>query len=489
MATAKSKKQKLLIQDLLSNPTIYTRCSSILDPKYFDQEYEVVVSYIHKYFEKYKATPAVDLLDAEFDIEFEETKRMSRDRVEASCDEIEKFCKESAVTEAVYQSLTDLDKGEYSAVLDRVTKAVSISLQRDMGVNVFDNPEERMRSLIEEFTPIPTGIDGIDKPLDGGLIRKQFTLFSANSGGGKSVMLANIGANYAEAGYNVVYITLELTPEMIFLRLASIMSGYDASKWKEHIPEMAANLVKINDNGAGMYVLKRLPQGATPADIRSFLTYYEMEFGNTPDVLLIDYLDLLNPNGGISNIGVFEQDKQKSEQTVEILHDYDCIGVSASQQNRDGLRLSSPDQTVIAGGISKINTVDNYISLFMDDTMRLQGEMNAYFLKTRSSSGVGKFSMLNFNTSNLRISDPRDGAQTNVMPTKSSKVSDEVSNLIKQAEQPTAEIEGLPDDDKSSTAKPPQSLFDDDDDDPIMPELTDEEGDELLKLMDQINGD
>jgi replicative DNA helicase len=500
MSTANSKKQRLLIQDLISNPLIYTRCASILEPSYFDQEYEAVVAYVHKYYEKYKALPTVDQIDAELDIELEETKKMSADRIESTCDEIEKFCKETAVKDAVYASLEDLDEGQYSKVLDRVSKAVSVSLQRDMGVNVWDDPEKRLRSLVEHYTPIPTGIAGLDKPLGGGLMRQQFTLFSANSGGGKSIMLSNLGANFALRNYNVLYISLELPPEMIFLRLASIITGHDASTWKENIPTIAADMSLRHSNGVGSYMIKRLPQQSTPADVRSYLTYYGMEYGYAPDILLLDYLDLMSPNGGTRNIGVFEQDKFKAEQCSEILVDYDCIGASASQQNREGLRMASPDQGVIAGGISKVNTVDNYISLNMTDEMRLQGEMNAFFLKTRSSSGVGKASMLHFNTNNLRISDHEKGTQTSVMPTGRKEVPDSVKEIMAAAADP--DIKGLPGEEplEPETVKhdPFTGFYDDEPEEvqedtfkeaePILPVDT-SRGEALLRLMDELKGD
>jgi|AntRauTorcE11897_2_1112592.scaffolds.fasta_scaffold00046_38 hypothetical protein len=490
---ANNKKQKLIIQDLLSSPEIYTRTSGILKPSYFDQEYEPIVAFIHEYYGKYSATPAVDQIAAEFDLEIEATVKVSRDRVESTCDDIEKFCKETAVKEAIYNSLEDIENQEMSRVLARVTEAVNISLQRDMGVDLFNNPEELLRSLIDDFTPIPTGIDGIDGPLDGGLIRQQFTLFSANSGGGKSVMLANIGANYALRGYDVLYISLELPAEMVFLRLASIISGYDTSNWKGHIPEISSGIIHAkNSAGGGSYIIKKMSQHSTAADFRSYLSFYEMEYGKLPDVFLVDYLDLMDPNSGAGNLGIFEQDKRKSEEVVDILQEYDMIGISASQQNRDAISMTSPNQSIIAGGISKVNTVDNYISLFMDDTMRLEGEMNAYFLKTRSSRGVGHCSILNFNSTNLRISN-LDGGGSGVMPRKRKAKADMEDALAKINEPKVPEeilvngLPGMPEDDEPEV----RPMFDDADQPPIMPKIkaTHEDFDELQNLIKDFAGE
>lgn len=493
MATAGTKKQKLIIQDIISSPEIYNRTAGILLPDYFDQEYGPVVEYIHRYYRQYGDTPKIDQIDAELDIEFSKTDRITKDRIESTCDEIEKFCRETALREAVFAALPLIDDGNMSKVLSLVTDALNVSLQRDMGIDIYDDPEERLKALIEDYTPIPTLIGGIDGPLDGGLIRKTFTLFSANSGGGKSVMLANIGANFASQGLHVVYLSLELPAEMVFLRLASIVTGHDAATWKTHIPEIAGGIIQAkNNNNGGSYLVKRLPQHSTAADIRSFLSFYEMEYDRVPDVLVLDYLDLMDPNGGVSGIGIHEQDKRKSEEVVEILHEYDMIGCSASQQNRDALNIATPNHSIIAGGISKINTVDNYISLFMDDTLRLQGEMNAYFLKTRSSSGVGKCSVLNFNTQNLRIHDPQGGTQSSVMPLKR-KDKTGIEAALEQVEgdgKVTADVSGLPgiEDNVTQVKEPPASLFDDDGQEPIMPKIkvTEKDAQGLIDLMSKL---
>ena len=150
MPTSNTKKQKLIIQDILSSVELYTRVANILKREYFDKDYGLVVDFIHKYYSKYNSVPDADILDAEFDIEFE-PKKLSRDRLQSSSDEIEMFCRESAVRDAIYSSLEDVDNQRMSVVLDRISKAVNVSLQRDMGIDVFFEPEERLESLVEIF--------------------------------------------------------------------------------------------------------------------------------------------------------------------------------------------------------------------------------------------------------------------------------------------------------------------------------------------------
>ena len=407
-----SKEQKLIIDYLLSSGEVYALCAPIISNEYFDPEYRNVIQYIKDYSEKYGTTPNFDLVNAKFDLGFAE-RHLTSAEIKSSCDEIEFFCQQQGLTQAVLMGVDDIENGNFGAMRERINKASAISLQKDMGVEMFDNPEEYLLSLIDTDIYYSTGIQVFDDNLDGGLARKQFTLFSANSGVGKSVMLSNLGANYSIGhGMNVVYISLELPEPMIFKRNAFIMTGVNTKAWKEKIAAISSKIKGIKNDGAGTFRVKRLPTGCTCNDIRSYLKQYELEYKRKPDVIIIDYLDLMRPNEGIKNLSISDQDKLKAEQVSQLLHDYDAIGISASQQNREALKATSPDQSVIAGGMTKVNTVDNFISLVMDSALRAKGEMMAFFLKTRSSDGVGKMVMLSFDAACLRIGDIAGGGMT-----------------------------------------------------------------------------
>lgn len=409
-----AKKQKQLIEALLSSKDIFTRCVGIIKPEYFDPEYVQPVKFILDYFNKHNTVPSVRILNAEFDdINIKLMEDVTLDEIAYTTSEVELFCQQSGLYSVILDAAPQIMSGKkenFGNLLERIQEALAITVERDMGIEMYDNPENMLVSLIDSQVYEPTGIKGLDGPLGGGLARKQFTLFSANSGGGKSVMLSNLGGNYARQGYHVVYISLELSQEMIFLRNSSIMTSVDTDAWRESIPQIAETLLQQKKDGAGSYTVKRMPNGSCANDIRAYLKLYEMEKKHRPDVLIVDYVDLMHPNGGPKNMSISEQDKLKSEQLAEIAHNYNAVAISASQQNREGIRATTPDQGMIAGGITKINTVDNYISIYMDPAMRLRGEMIIYFLKTRSSSAVGSSSQLSFNPKNLIISDTKNSS-------------------------------------------------------------------------------
>lgn len=446
------EKEKLIIENLISSKDVFARCFNLIKSSYFSPEYRQVITFLYTYFEKYHAIPHARTIKAETGIELT-TCDIKKHEYDYTCDEIEKFCQVSGLKQAILQSSTkvnspDVNMGE---ILELFKTVVTISLPKDLGVNLYESPEERLKEYIDTQVYISTGIAGLDVGLNGGCARKQLTLFSANSGVGKSIMLANIGANYSRQGYRVLYLSLELSEPMVFLRLASIVTGVAAREWKEKIPEISHKIDNIRESGAGDYIIKRIKNGSNANDIRSYLKTYELEYGQPPDVLIVDYLDIMSPNEGTKNLSLSEQDKMKAEQLSELLHEFDCIGLTASQQNREALNKSTPDQSGIAGGLTKVNAVDNYISIMMTPEMRLQGQMLAFFLKTRSSDGVGTSVQLNFNPINLIICDNISGKiipvpelvvdnQKRRASNKKKSRADEILSKIKNENDTTIEI-------------------------------------------------
>ena len=99
---------------------------------------------------------------------------------------------------------------------------------------------------------------------------------------------------------------------------------------------------------------------------------------------------MMEANQRISADNVFEKDKRVSEQIRDIGTDYNAVTASASQQNRGAVDEPHINQSHVAGGISKVNTSDVWISILANPTQRAAGEGAFQFLTTRCSDGVGK---------------------------------------------------------------------------------------------------
>jgi replicative DNA helicase len=164
--------------------------------------------------------------------------------------------------------------------------------------------------------------------------------------------------------------------------------------------------VKMMEKKAGSMQIKYMPSGKNCNDIRAYLKEYQVKKGVKPDVLLIDYLDLMMPlSVKVSPSDLFVKDKYVSEEIRNLAMETQCVTVTASQLNRAAVEEIEFDHSHISGGLSKIMTADNVIGIFTSRAMKERGRYQIQFMKTRSSSGVGQKVDLEFNVDTLRISD------------------------------------------------------------------------------------
>lgn len=449
-------KQKHMLEYVFSSPDLYARCVELVQPDFFSPEIRPVVKYVYDYYGKHHALPKMDRISAEFEIEFK-TRKLDLDDIGYITEECEKFAKYSLVKDAISKGLKDIAENRYDALVQNIINATQISVDRDVGIELYTDTKKNLEKAAEQMEFMSTGILELDKKLGGGVVRQQTTMFSANSGVGKSVAMSNIGANMSIDGYHVVYISLELGEPMVLTRLASIATSSKIAEWRNNIDHLSDTLATIKDTGAASFVIKRLPNGSSANKIRAFLKQYELVYKRKPDVIIIDYLDIMSPNAGIGNMGISEQDKAKSEEVAEIAVDYNAHLFTASQQNRSGITNTSPDQAVIAGGLTKINIVDNYISIYMTPAMRLEGIVVFYYLKTRSSSGVGENSPLKFNRETLEMVDPGDEGKLRAMIGRLQKL-DKLMQPDKKKKPESLE-------DKVSPKQPKNEMLDDEEND------------------------
>ena len=106
---------------------------------------------------------------------------------------------------------------------------------------------------------------------------------------------------------------------------------------------------------------------------------------------------------------LFIKDKFVSEEMRNLGKEYDALMISASQLNRTAIDQDRHHQGMIAGGISKINTADNVITIKQTDRTRAVGEILFQFIKTRSSNAVGRSIYLDWNSTSLLIQDSLEG--------------------------------------------------------------------------------
>jgi len=399
-------KQKLLIEYLISSRDTYAICKSIIKPKYFDVELRKVAEFMDKYYDEYHTTPDTKQIAAECNIELEH-HQITSDQIKYLTNELERFCRSKAIETAVVESASLMDDENSNAgkIEQLIKDAVSVSLQRDLGLDYFDDPLVRFEKMLQQPPRTPTLLKSLDKGIGGGLARSEIILFAANTGGGKSITLLNLSISMLVQKLNVLYISLELSEDMVAQRFDTAFTGIPTVAWKQNYQEITSSIREYSEH-IGKLVIKRLPSGTNSNQIRAYLKEFELMYGYKPDLIVVDYLDLMSPNQKVDMNDVFTKDKLSTEQFRDILFDYNAMGATASQLNRDSIKAAEHDQSHIAGGISKLNTVDWALSIIWNPTMKASGEMGMSFLKARSSDAQGQVFYLKWDNKYLRISNP-----------------------------------------------------------------------------------
>ncbi len=428
--------QKIFVEFLSHDHESFVRVNGILDSMFFDRSLRSTIEFIQEHASEYGAVPTPAQIKAKTGIQLEGLESIDERHQNWFIDEFEQFAKHKALEAAILSSADLLEKNEYGAVEKLIKDAVQIGLAKDIA--------ERIERVRNNRGGVSTGWKDVDSKLFGGFNRGELNIFAAASGGGKSLFLQNLALNWALAGLNVVYVSLELSEELCSLRLDSMLTGYSTTDVFKNASDVDLK-VRMQAKGSGALQIVQLRNGITVNDLTSYVKELEVKSNTKIDAILVDYLDLMMPaQRKVPPSDLFIKDKFVSEELRNFAIDHDILLATASQLNRGAVEEIEFDHSHISGGLSKIQTADNVIGIFTSQAMREHGKYQVQFMKTRSSSGVGHKVELAFDIAGLRITDmdPEEAStvntnmfqnlkkKTSVIPPKNTQTAGELQNTI-----------------------------------------------------------
>jgi len=215
--------QTLFVQFMVTNPELYTRVRGIIKPEYFDRGIRPVVKQLVDYSEEYSTLPDTVMIKAETGHSIEKLDNISQHE-DWFVDEFETFCRHKAIEKAIIDSADLLESGKYGEVELRIKEAVQTGLARSLGTDYYADPRGVLERMKDNNGQITTGWKALDDKLYGGINRGEITIFAGGSGAGKSLFMQNMSLNWAEAGMNCVYFTLELSEELSSMRMYAMQT-------------------------------------------------------------------------------------------------------------------------------------------------------------------------------------------------------------------------------------------------------------------------
>ena len=262
--------------------------------------------------------------------------------------------------------------------------------------SVFADPDERIRHYIdreqhpEKYQGIQYSIKEIDE-LTGGMFAGQLYLIIGRTGSGKSRSLFNIGCNVAKAGKKVMYCTIEMDAKILQnmwesreakIPLTEIMrtqlTGYNRRKYMAFLQHQK----KVQHP---LYLVD-IPQGCTTGIIESEVLAFEKLHGQTPDLVLIDYANLIRPMSKYKDRAemydhVFRELKEGSRAHKTVYY-------TAAQMNRESLKAPKQGTEHIAFSDATSYHCDSIFRIFADEKDEVNHEAHFEVIKGRYHQGA-----------------------------------------------------------------------------------------------------
>jgi replicative DNA helicase len=361
------KFQENMCQLMLEDRPFYDQISEVININFFEKKYlQIFIETLMKYRNKYSTHPnhevMMSLLRTELNHYDKTTARQVReffarihtsDGVEEAAyvkDKALDFCRKQVLKEAMLKSVKLLKSSSF----DEIEKVIQDALK--LGTDNYHTDALKRFERINR-SPISTGWDRMDEIVKGGLGKNELGVVIAPTGAGKSMVLVHLAAQALREGKTVVYYTLELKDTVVGGRFDSCLTGVPLNEMRERKEEI---LSKIDDI-EGSLIIKEYPtKSASVQTIRNHIEKLKKR-GVEPDMVLIDYADLLRPPR------VSGEKRHELEEIYESLRAiaqiYEIPVWTASQTNRGGLNAEVITMESISEAFNKCFVADFIFSL------------------------------------------------------------------------------------------------------------------------------
>lgn len=429
--------QNKVLAVLLKDRAFLQQVHDIIDPKYFSSESsQWLTKVLLKYFEQYKSPPTLEALKIyidQIDVDVLKTtvienvkevlKYFESEDFQFIKDKTLEFCKNQKIKGAILKSVELLKIGKYDEIKLSIDEAMKAGADRDIGHEYIT--DLALRFVENKRNTIPTPWDVVNEIMDGGLGTGEMGVFVAPAGIGKSMALVNIAAHAAKRGLNVIYYTLELSETYVGARFDSHYTGIPSQDLKFHQEEVVETLKGVK----GKLVIKYYPtKTATVNTIAAHIDKCIVQ-GMKPDVILLDYADLLRDTGVK---GAVRNDIMLGNIYEELRGLAGTYGVplyTASQANRSALEEDIIEADKIAESYAKVMVADFVVSLSRKTADKISGTGRWHVIKNRfGPDGLTFPSKMNMATAKIDIF-----AESTVMGKEAKSLMQNESEVVRKA--------------------------------------------------------
>lgn len=382
--------QVKVISVLLSDIKLVDTLHEVIHTKFFEAEANKwIVEQIIDYYTQYKAIPSLDVFKVEVSkLDDKSTQKniieqlkqvftaVGTDDLQYVKNEFSSFCINQNLKNVIVQSVDLLKAGNYDRIKELVDKAMKVGVETDLGMDYVLDFDERTDEI--NRSTVPTDWDTINDLMDGGLGPGELGVVVAPSGVGKTWVLCALGAAAVRAGKTVVHYSMELSEKYVGSRYDTVFTQIPSADLPDKKSSVKDKISKLK----GKLIIKYFPpKGVSPKKLEAHIEKMTAA-GNKPDLIIVDYADLLlsHTNKTDSTYGeqggvYIELRGMGGELQIPIW--------TASQTNRTGIDAEVIEADKIADSYAKVMNADFIMSLSRKSKDKLSNTARMHIMKNR----------------------------------------------------------------------------------------------------------
>jgi replicative DNA helicase len=320
------------------------------------------------------------------------------------------YIKNNAIFQVICAYMENMQATQMVSCMEDIIDIAGLTFDTNLGLSYFDDLDIHLLELDNPEERASTGWATMDEATNGGFYKDGRCLitFMAETGMGKSLIMSNIAASYVKMGKFPLVISLEMAEHVYAQRIDGHLSGISVNDLKYRTEDLKASILKIKESQptADLVIKEFPPETVDSNSIKNYIEDVVRSKGRKPDIILVDYINLVLPNGGASkNDNSYSKIGKTTRDLRTLSYIFNCPVVSATQSNRGGYGAAVPSIENVSESMGIAHVSDFIGALYQNEGDRDAGLIRMISLKNRLAGVVGKTLTFDIDYNNLIISD------------------------------------------------------------------------------------